>query len=139
MTRSLPHRARQVILPAINTPGTIIGAHRALVNIFGKEGAADIIERNPGVLACDPQTLAATPRDEIERAAGAVAWVDALPADVKAGIPFVTWLLIVGTIGARLVTCSGTACGSAAEWDLQGGFGPQAVRAVSELLGGLSS
>lgn len=107
-------------------------------SFLGREGAARIIERNPGVLACDPKTLAATPAADIERAAGAVAWVDALPADVKAGIPFVTWLLIVGTIGARIVTCSGTACGSAADWDLQGGFGPQFVRLVNELLSPLT-
>ena len=49
---------QQVILPYINKPGTIIGAHKALVSLFGKEGAAEIIEANPGVLGAPP------PRDK---------------------------------------------------------------------------
>ena len=49
---------QQVILPYINKPGTIIGAHKALVSLFGKEGAAEIIEANPGVLGAPP------PRDQ---------------------------------------------------------------------------
>ena len=83
-----------------------------------------------GVLACDPKTLAETPPAEIEKAARTVAWVDALDPNVKAGIPFATWFLIVGTIGSRVVSCSGGSCGSADEWDLQGGFGPQLVRLI---------
>ena len=106
------------------------------VNIFGKEGAARIIEKNPGVLACDPKTLAQTSAADIERAADSVAWVDSLPPDVKAGIPFLTWFLIVGSIGSRVISCSGSAaCGSAAEWDLQGGLGPQLVRLVQGAVG----
>ena len=48
----------QVYLPYINTPECIVGAHGALVTLFGKEGAAEIIRKNPGVLACNPKTLA---------------------------------------------------------------------------------
>ena len=71
---------------------------------------------------------------DIEKAANTVAWIDNLPPDVKAGIPFVTWLAIVGSVGARLVSCSGGACGSAAEWDLKGGFGPQLKNFVLDAL-----
>lgn len=124
---------QQVILPYLNSPATILGAHKTLVSLFGKEKAAAIIEKNPGVLACDPASLAQTPAAEIEKAASTVAWIDELPADVKAGVPFVTWFLIVGTIGGRLASCSGGACGSVDEWDLQGGLGPQFVRLVQSL------
>ena len=34
-----------------------VGAHGVLVDIFGKEGAGEIIRKNPGVLACNPKTL----------------------------------------------------------------------------------
>ena len=129
---------QQVILPYINTPETIIGAHKALVNLFGKEGAARIIEKNPGVLACDPVTLAKTSPAEIEKAANSVAWFDSLPEDVKAGIPILTWFALVGTIGGRVIACGKDTCG--AEWDLQGGLGPQLLRAIDAALqsGGVS-
>ena len=49
---------QQVYLPYINTPECIIGAHGALISINGKDWAAEIIRKNPGVLACNPKTLA---------------------------------------------------------------------------------
>ena len=126
---------QQVILPYINSPETILGAHRVLVDMFGKEGAGRIIDKNPGVLACDPATLRTTPKADIEKAAASVAWFDGLSPDLKAAIPILTWFAIVGTIGARLVTCGGGTCGSAEEWDLQGGLGPQLLRAIGSALG----
>ena len=71
--------------------------------------------------ACDPTTLAQTPPNEIRNAAKTVAWIDNLPPNVKAGIPFATWFLIVGTVGGRVVSCGaeGVTCGSAADWDLK--------------------
>ena len=123
-----------VILPYVNSPQTIIGAHRTLVGMFGKEGAARIIEQNPGILACNPTSLAQTPPADIEKTAAQVAWFDGLNPNVKAAIPFLTWFAIVGGIGGRVVSCSGGACGSASDWDLQGGFGPQAVNALKAAL-----
>lgn len=128
--RAAVRKNQQVILPYINTPECIVGANAALVGIFGKEGAADIIRKNPGVLACNPTALAATPRADIERAANFVAWVDGLDPNLKQSIPFLWFLALVGTVGARLVTCSGGACGSAAEWDLKGGLGVQLQQAI---------
>lgn len=52
---------QQVYLPYINTPECIIGAHGALISINGKDWAAEIIRKNPGVLACNPKTLATVP------------------------------------------------------------------------------
>merc|ERR1712066_436252 len=79
----------------------------------------EIIRKNPGVLACNPKTLAQTPAAEIEKAANFVVWFDALPPTLKEGIPFFTFLSIVGIIGARVIACGGGVCGSAAEWDLE--------------------
>ena len=93
-----------------------------------------IISKNPGVLACNPVSLEQTPMADIERAANFVYAIDTLPPNIKSGIPFLTLLAIVGTVGTRLVQCGGGACGD--EWDLQGGLGPQLVRALSSLIDG---
>ena len=129
-------RNSQVLLPFINNPATITGANNALVELFGKQGALEIITKNPGVLACAPNTLAKTPKRDIESAANLVSSIDNMPTKYKSGIPFLTALGLVGTIGTRLVQCSGGACGTAAEWDLQGGLGPSLVRAISAAING---
>ena len=127
---------QQVILPYVNTPETIIGAHAALIKLLGKERTAIVIEKNPGVLACDPVTLAKTSPADIEGAANSVAWFDSLPEDLRAGIPILTWFALVGTIGGRVIACGSKVCGSADEWDLQGGLGPQLLRFVDAALQG---
>ena len=48
----------KVLLPFLNTPETIRGAYDVLVEMLGKEEAAQIIEKNPGVLSCAPADLA---------------------------------------------------------------------------------
>ena len=88
----------QVYLPYINTPECIVGAHGALVELFGAEGAAEIIRKNPGVLACNPKTLIETDRGAIERAANFVEGFDSLPSGLKEAIPFLTFVAIVGTV-----------------------------------------
>lgn len=121
---------QQVILPYINKPSTIIGAHGVLVDMFGKTSAAELIRKNPGVLACDPKTLADTDPKEIEKAANFVVWFDGLDGDLKASIPFLTFAGLITAIGGRIVACSGAMCGTADEWDLKGGLGVQALEAV---------
>jgi len=127
-------RNSQVLLPFINDPATITGANEALIRLGGKEWAATIIRKNPGVLACNPRSLGSTPMKDIEGAANLVSSVDNLPPNIKSGIPFLTFLAIVGTIGSRLIVCGGGSCGSTSDWDLQGGLGPQLVRALSSLV-----
>ena len=125
----------QVLLPFINNANTISGANAALVSLFGKEEALEIITKNPGVLACNPKSLAQTPKADIVRAANLVDAVENIPPNIKSGIPFLTLLAIVGTVGTRLVQCGGGGvCGTADEWDLQGGLGPSLVRTVTELM-----
>jgi hypothetical protein len=130
-------RNSQVLLPFINRPSTISGAHAVLVQLFGKAGALDIITKNPGVLACNPASLARASKQDIINAANLVNSIDTMPPNIKSGIPFLTLLAIVGAVGTRLVQCGGGGvCGTAAEWDLQGGLGPSFVRAVSGLMSG---
>jgi hypothetical protein len=128
-----------VIVPYLNTPARIAGAHRTLVSMLGPDAAASVVERNPGVLACDPLELSCCSPADIERTAGAVSWVDSWDPNVKAGIPFLTWLALVGTIGGRVIVCSGGQCGSAEEWDLKGGLGVQLKQQVLEWLGSIST
>ena len=129
-------RNSQVLLPFINSPEVITGANKALIGIGGKQWAAEIIRKNPGVLACNPASLALTSKSDIEGAANLVATIDTLPPNIKSGIPFLTLLAIVGTVGTRLVQCGSAegVCGSAAEWDLQGGLGPSLVRWLSSFV-----
>lgn len=124
----------QVLLPFINSPATISGANAALVELFGAAGALEIIEKNPGVLACNPSSLRTTPKKDIENAANLVDSIENLPPNLKSGIPFLTTLAIFGSVGSRLVTCGKEAAACGADWDLQGGLGPQAVRWLSSLV-----
>eukprot|EP00967_Tisochrysis_lutea_P135643 scaffold240986_cov32-Tisochrysis_lutea.AAC.3 len=121
-----------VLKPTINSPQTIRGAHRALVELFGKAGAAEIIDMHPGVLACDPVSLAQTDKQEIKRTAQMVASVDSLPEEVKAAIPTVTLFLLVGIVGTRVVQCGNGMCDDATSWLPDGGLGPALVRFISD-------
>jgi hypothetical protein len=127
----------QVLLPIINSPATIIGAHAVLVELFGKEEARSIIRSHPGILACGPSSLATTPKADIRRTAQLVAAVDSLPAEVKSAIPVLTAFLIIGVIGTRTVQCGNGMCEDASAWVAEGGLGPQLLRFISGLLSSL--
>ena len=125
---------QQIILPYVTNAQNIAAAYKALQDVCGKEDAASIIRKNPGVLACNARSLAETSKEEIEKAANFVVAFDSLPAGVKAAIPILTFFALVGVVGGRIATCSGGACGTAAEWDLKGGLGVQFVNFVQGLL-----
>lgn len=126
-------KEQQVILPYMNKPTTIIGAHGVLVDFFGKEGAAELIRKHPGVLACNPKSLAETSPEEIQKTADFVVWFDALPQGVKEGVPFVSFFVIAGAIAFRVAACSDGSC-AANQWDLKGGLGVQLVDFVRSAL-----
>ena len=42
------------------SPGTYTSNGQQVVDMLGKEEAAEIIEKNPGVLSCDPDELVST-------------------------------------------------------------------------------
>jgi len=66
-----------VILPQLNSPRKIKGTYAQLTKRFGKAGAADIIEKNPGVLVCSPEGLLTQSDKEILDAAELVATLEA--------------------------------------------------------------
>merc|ERR1719247_1472046 len=54
-----------VLQPQLNSPTKITGTYKLLVSRFGKAGAADVIQRNPGVLVCTPASMAKQSNEEI--------------------------------------------------------------------------
>ena len=122
LAEAAARRNPQVLLPFLNSPATIKGAHRTLVDLFGAAGAADIISKNPGVLACDPNTLAKTPKSDIVIAANVVS----IGGASLGGLPVGVWAALVAAAVGKLLQ-GGEA------WDLQGGLGPQ----LQNFLGGI--
>ena len=46
------------ILPYLNSPSNIKGCYAVLVELLGREQAAEVCAKNPGILQCDPRVLA---------------------------------------------------------------------------------
>lgn len=124
-------RNQQVLQPFVTRASGIEGVYKVLVDMFGKAEAAELIRKNPGVLTCNPKSLAETSPEEIVKAANFVVWFDALPTGVKDAIPFLTALGLAGIVGGRIIACGGGQC--AADWDLKGGLGVQLLNAVQGL------
>merc|ERR1711908_13323 len=57
-----------VLQPQLNSPTKITGTYKLLCSRFGKKGAADIIQRNPGVLVCTPASMAKQSDEDIMNA-----------------------------------------------------------------------
>ena len=75
--------AQAVLQPQLNSPTKITGTYKLLVSRFGKAGAADIIQRNPGVLVCTPTAMAKQSDEEILKAVDLVEWLDANKGLIK--------------------------------------------------------
>ena len=46
------------ILPYLNSPSNIKGCYAVLVELLGREQAAEVCAKNPGILQCNPRVLA---------------------------------------------------------------------------------
>ena len=46
------------ILPYLNSPSNIKGCYAVLVELLGREQAAEVCAKNPGILQCNPSVLA---------------------------------------------------------------------------------
>ena len=70
---------------------------------FGKKGAAEILEKNPGILVCTPGSLEKQSDEEILKAANLVAFLDEnkLPIKIISGGAF---LAIVVSIVYRIIS-----------------------------------
>ena len=73
-----------VLQPQLNSPTKIKGTYKLLCDRFGKKGAADIIQRNPGVLVCTPPGMAKQSDEDILKAVELVEFLDANKGPIKA-------------------------------------------------------
>ena len=73
-----------VLQPQLNSPTKIKGTYALLKRRFGNKGAADIIQRNPGVLVCTPASMEKQSDEEILKAVELVEWLDANKGLIKA-------------------------------------------------------
>lgn len=113
----------QVLLPFLNDGKNIEGAYAALVEVLGAELAAEVIQKNPGVLACSGSSLRKTPAGDIVRAANTVALIDSIPPEVLKPLRASLFPLFAALIGARVLQCSEGACSEGARaWR---GVGPE--------------
>tara|TARA_B100000524_G_scaffold80011_1_gene36622 strand:- start:1238 stop:1876 length:639 start_codon:yes stop_codon:yes gene_type:complete len=125
----------QVLLPFLNSPEIITGAYAVLVDMLGREGADEVVRKNPGVLACDPKSLSKTPQRDIIAAANFVSFVDNLPPGVVGPLRASIFPIFAALLGTRVLQCANGQCaGDVNDWDImaQGGLGPMAQRFVSE-------
>merc|ERR1712070_231172 len=113
----------QVLLPFLNSPEIITGAYAVLVDMLGREGADEVVRKNPGVLACDPKSLSKTPQRDI------------IPPGVVGPLRASIFPIFAALLGTRVLQCANGQCaGDVNDWDImaQGGLGPMAQRFVSE-------
>ena len=68
------NRNSAVLQPQYNSPRKIKGTYALLQKRFGKQGATDIITRNPGVLICSPEGMEKQSDEEIMKAVELVEW-----------------------------------------------------------------
>jgi hypothetical protein len=73
-----------VLQPQLNSPTKIKGTYKLLCDRFGKKGAADVIQRNPGVLVCTPASMAKQSNEDILKAVELVEFLDANKGTIKA-------------------------------------------------------
>jgi len=95
-----------VILPQLNSPRKIKGTFAQLKKRFGKAGAAEIIEKNPGVLVCSPEGLLKQSDKDILDAAELVATLEDNKPIINA-IAGVLLLAIVASLVYRIGTVNG--------------------------------
>jgi hypothetical protein len=120
----------QVLLPFLNDGRNIAGAYAVLVEVLGATVAAEVVEKNPGVLACSASSLKETSPQSIVNAANAVAFIDSIPIEVLKPLRASIFPIFAALLGARIVQCGDGACNEGAKaW---GGIGPELTRFISE-------
>lgn len=82
------------IQPQYSSPTKIKGTYKQLVDRFGKAAAADIIQRNPGVLVCSPGALSKQSDEEIMKAVELVEFLDSNKEPIKIFSSFIGVALI---------------------------------------------
>lgn len=104
------------ILPYLNAPSNIYGSFAVLVDLLGKDGARDVCTKNPGILQCNPATLAREKPEAVVRAADTVDFIEngvlgSLPSGVRQNLDKVAFVLLAIPVAKRLSDCAGATCG----------------------------
>ena len=83
-----------VLQPQLNSPTKIKGTYALLKRRFGQKGAADIIQRNPGVLVCTPASMEKQSDEDILKAVELVEFLEENKVLLK-GVATAVYLLFV--------------------------------------------
>ena len=107
-------RSLGTVLPYLNRPSNIKGSYQVLIGMFGREGADDVIAKNPGILACDPRALKQAEPDQIANAANVINTIETLPIPpaVRNNADKIVFFIGAAAVAKRiLIDCAGQSCG----------------------------
>jgi len=104
------------ILPYLNSPSNIRGSYDVLVDMLGREAATEICVKNPGILQCNPLTLAQEKPESIIQAADFVDFFEngllgSLPTAVRQNLDKIAFIVLFIPVYLRLQSCAGATCG----------------------------
>ena len=91
-----------IVLPYLNMPRNIQGSWSVLNDLMSPEEALDVVTKNPGILACNPDGLRDSNAGSIKAAAGVVDVVDAVPVGGRYAIS----IAVLGAGAALIVSNS---------------------------------
>jgi len=96
-------RNSALVLPYLNRPYNIDGSWKVLLGMMSEEEALDVVTKNPGVLASNPQGLAGSNAAAIKQAAGVVDVVEAVPVPLRFGASAAVTVAVVALVGSKYV------------------------------------
>ena len=103
------------ILPYLNSPTNIYGSFEVLEEMLGTEAARDVCSKNPGILQCNPSTLARENPESIVSTANTVEKIEgvlgSIPPALRQNLDKVAFVLLALPIAKRLSDCAGATCG----------------------------
>jgi len=79
-------RNSALVLPYLNKPYHVDGSWRILTEMMGEEEALAVVNKNPGLLTCNPAGLKGASVGDIKRAAMLVEIVEAVPVSARWGL-----------------------------------------------------
>ena len=92
--RAAVNQNNQVLCPLYASPALLTQSYSALISIFGKEEALEIMQKNPAVLTCGQAGLLKSEPSEIRNAANARKFLDAYVTPQGFGIAVLVVLLL---------------------------------------------
>lgn len=103
------------ILPYLNSPSNIYGCFEVLVELLGRDAAASVCAKNPGILQCNPRVLAREKPEKIIQAADTVDFFEgalgALPPALRQNLDKLAFIALALPVAKRVADCAGQTCG----------------------------